>query len=510
MIDDVLDQLAAAPPPAAPPLGAALEAELAALAPVRPRRPLRQLAVLARGLARSMARASSRADRRAGTCSSCRGLAVRRRHGLARRVPAAGVLRARAAPGLDDAALAAPRRDGDRLVDRLHPARRARAPARPAQPRCTGSTFARGHTCLELGLVTALVPVVSGAIFLRGALPVGSRWTAAALGAGGGALGGSMLHLHCPHHRRPARRADARRRGRRGGAAVGGAGSGRVRLRRSARRCRRAALRVQSKGPALPDRAALPTGSPSTSAPPNASVRLRDDRSGPVLRARVVDAAAGRRPRRADGRARVAGRLGSRRATTSPRGCRGDRPAGARRGCSRGCSSIQSPAGSPGVVPMASYGAPVPGNACLSPGRSRGAGRDVPRAVLGRGAPRRARPAYATAAGCCTCRRTASSPSSIPIPASSTAACSTTRRTRSRPQLAERLMFALRGPASTCARTSRTPASARRCAPRCEWSSSPPPPAYAGIQLETSHAVTMQPDGCARIAAAVVPFLDAM
>ena len=30
---------------------------------------------------------------------------------------------------------------------------------------------------------------------------------------------------------------------------------------------------------------------------------------------------------------------------------------------------------------------------------------------------------------------------------------------------------------------------------------------YAGIQLETSHAVTMSPGGCARVAAAVLPFL---
>jgi len=57
--------------------------------------------------------------------------------------------------------------------------------------------FGRGHTCLEIGLASALVPVVIGAIFLRGALPVGSRWVAAALGAGGGCLGGLVLHLHC-------------------------------------------------------------------------------------------------------------------------------------------------------------------------------------------------------------------------------------------------------------------------------------------------------------------------
>lgn len=57
--------------------------------------------------------------------------------------------------------------------------------------------FGRGHTCLEIGIASALVPVVVGALFLRGALPVGSRWVAAALGAGGGCLGGLVLHLHC-------------------------------------------------------------------------------------------------------------------------------------------------------------------------------------------------------------------------------------------------------------------------------------------------------------------------
>jgi hypothetical protein len=57
--------------------------------------------------------------------------------------------------------------------------------------------FVHGHWCLELGLATAIVPVICGAIFLRGALPVASRWVAAGLGAGGGSLGGLVLHLHC-------------------------------------------------------------------------------------------------------------------------------------------------------------------------------------------------------------------------------------------------------------------------------------------------------------------------
>jgi predicted N-formylglutamate amidohydrolase len=33
---------------------------------------------------------------------------------------------------------------------------------------------------------------------------------------------------------------------------------------------------------------------------------------------------------------------------------------------------------------------------------------------------------------------------------------------------------------------------------------------YAGIQLETSHLVTRQPEGCARVAAALLPFLEAL
>ncbi|HEY4175632.1 MAG TPA: NrsF family protein [Kofleriaceae bacterium] len=57
--------------------------------------------------------------------------------------------------------------------------------------------FVHGHFCLEIGLATALVPVALGALCLRGAIPVGSRWVAAALGAGGGGLGGLVLHLHC-------------------------------------------------------------------------------------------------------------------------------------------------------------------------------------------------------------------------------------------------------------------------------------------------------------------------
>jgi predicted N-formylglutamate amidohydrolase len=33
---------------------------------------------------------------------------------------------------------------------------------------------------------------------------------------------------------------------------------------------------------------------------------------------------------------------------------------------------------------------------------------------------------------------------------------------------------------------------------------------YAGIQLEASHAITGAPGGCARVAAAIAPFLDSL
>lgn len=70
-------------------------------------------------------------------------------------------------------------------------------PDGPSSVQYGSERFLRGHTCLEIGLATALVPIVIGSMFLRGALPVGSRWIAAALGAGGGSLGGLVLHLHC-------------------------------------------------------------------------------------------------------------------------------------------------------------------------------------------------------------------------------------------------------------------------------------------------------------------------
>jgi hypothetical protein len=195
---DLLDELAAAPPPAAPPLGSALEAELATLAPVRARRPLRQLAVLVgisliygAGLVVAL---TTRRDMlelpmgwlfAAGTAwlggfllPAYLALVPRRGSMMPRWPLLAGAAIVSSIGFVTLGALVHPQGEHSTPLYWEH--------------------FARGHTCLELGLLTALVPVVIGAVFLRGVLPVGARWVAAGLGAGGGCLGGLMLHLHCP------------------------------------------------------------------------------------------------------------------------------------------------------------------------------------------------------------------------------------------------------------------------------------------------------------------------
>ncbi len=198
MSEDALDALAAAPLPSAPALSAALEAELAALAPVATRRPLRQLAILF-GIsivygAALLAVLTLRRDLdelpmcwlAAAGGAWLFGFIVPAYLAL---VPRAGTMTPRW-PWAAGAAIASSIAFVA-LGILVHP--------HGAASLAYGwERFPHGHTCLELGLLTALVPVVAGAIFLRGALPVGSRWIAACLGAAGGCLGGLVLHLHCP------------------------------------------------------------------------------------------------------------------------------------------------------------------------------------------------------------------------------------------------------------------------------------------------------------------------
>jgi hypothetical protein len=192
-----LDGLAGAPLPRPPALSPALEAELAKLAPVRPRRPGRQLAGLAAAslmyAAGLLAVVTFRRDLGelpgawiAGAGAAwLLGFAVPCYFAL---IPRPGSMTPRwrwaaASAAVTSIAFVA-------LGLAVHP-------SGPSSLDYGWEHLARGHWCLWLGLATALVPVVLGAIFLRGALPVQSRWIAAALGAGGGCLGGLLLHVHC-------------------------------------------------------------------------------------------------------------------------------------------------------------------------------------------------------------------------------------------------------------------------------------------------------------------------
>jgi Negative regulator of sigma F len=181
-----------------PPMSAALEAELGSLAPVKMRRPLHQLAVLA-GV--SLIYGASlvffltvRKDMEDLPMYWLAAVAVAWLLGFLlpcylALVPRAGTMTPRLR--LAAAAVVVASIGFVTLGLLVHP-------MSPTLSQNYGwERFGHGHTCLEIGLASALVPVVVGAIFLRGALPVGSRWVAAALGAGGGCLGGLVLHLHC-------------------------------------------------------------------------------------------------------------------------------------------------------------------------------------------------------------------------------------------------------------------------------------------------------------------------
>ncbi len=194
---DPVDQLAHLPLPPPPALGSDLEAELGSLAPVQTRRPMHRVLVLAvlsliYGGALVLV-LTLRKDMHELPMGWLAGVAtawflgflvpsylalVPRPGSMSPRWQVAGIAVAITSVAFVTLGLA------------MHP-------MGPSSGNYGVEQFGNGHTCLEIGLATALMPVVIGAIFLRGALPVGSRWIAAALGAGGGCLGGLVLHLHC-------------------------------------------------------------------------------------------------------------------------------------------------------------------------------------------------------------------------------------------------------------------------------------------------------------------------
>jgi uncharacterized membrane protein len=191
-----IDELPPIPTPAPPPLSRLLEAELDRLAPVATRRPLRQLALLVGiSLIYAMGIASMVVMRRdlhelpmywltgvglawlAGFVIPLYLAMIPRDGQVVPRWKLAGVSAIVGAVGFILLGLSLHPSGADSVPELAH--------------------VSDGFGCLELGVLTSIVPVIVGALFLRRTLPVGSRGIAAALGAGGGSLGGLMLHLHC-------------------------------------------------------------------------------------------------------------------------------------------------------------------------------------------------------------------------------------------------------------------------------------------------------------------------
>jgi hypothetical protein len=192
-----LDDLPRMPTPSPPPMSPMLEAELAQLAPVATRRPVRQIALLvALSLAYGagvLAMLAMRADARELPMGWLVGAGAAWLLGFVVPLYLATVPRRGAVMPRWKLASAAALIGSIGFIAlglTMHP-------SGPSSVTLGWEHFGRGAGCLGVGIATALVPVVGGAIFLRGALPVGSRWIAAALGAGGGSLGGLVLHMHC-------------------------------------------------------------------------------------------------------------------------------------------------------------------------------------------------------------------------------------------------------------------------------------------------------------------------
>jgi hypothetical protein len=192
---DALAELPALAVPAPPPLPSELEADLAQLAPVAPRRPWRQLAILvaicASYNAAILAMMALRPDLRELPMAWLIGMGVAWVIGFTVPMQLALVPRPGSAlPRWRQAGIAAVLAAIGFVVIGLT--------IHPSGPHsATHVALARGYGCLRIGVATSLLPVLVGTLFLRRALPIGSRWIAAALGAGGGSLAGLMLHLHC-------------------------------------------------------------------------------------------------------------------------------------------------------------------------------------------------------------------------------------------------------------------------------------------------------------------------
>ena len=181
----------------APAPGAALEAMLRDIAPVKTRNPRRQFAIVAVAAAAYVTAIVLVAHLRidldglpmpwfvATAAAWAVGFAAPMWLAL---VPRAGAVMPRAPLALVAAVVAAVGFIAIGLC--IHPSDAASASL-------GASNFLLGRGCFEMGVGVALAPAVLGAFLVRGSAPSSARPIAAAIGAAGGAAGGLVLHLHC-------------------------------------------------------------------------------------------------------------------------------------------------------------------------------------------------------------------------------------------------------------------------------------------------------------------------
>jgi len=212
--DQVLETLRDRAPTGAVPISAALEEELARLAPVRTREPRREamlfVAIGVAWIALVLLGMRFRRDLHelpfawlvgvafawlAGFIAIVWSVFVPRRGSMFPRWKAAAVIAVAASIGFVVLGLV------------VHP-------SGPSSKHYGWANFAKGLGCLAIGQVVALLPIIVGARRLRRVHLANARWLAAAVGAAGGCLGGLVLHLFCPI-------ADAQHTGLVHGAAIG-------------------------------------------------------------------------------------------------------------------------------------------------------------------------------------------------------------------------------------------------------------------------------------------------
>jgi predicted N-formylglutamate amidohydrolase len=168
---------------------------------------------------------------------------------------------------------------------------------------------------------------------------------------------------------------------------------------------------------------------------------------------------------------------------------------------------LNRPADHPDSVPEVSYGAPVPGNAHLSPG-DRAARLAMFHTPYWEAVRRDARARLVDCGAVLHFSSHTFSPDLDPVNRTYDVGVMYDPARMFESELAERLMFQMRAAGLSVRANQPYPGTGPAiCTSLREELAGQ---RYAGIMLETSHAVTHAAGGCARVASAVVPFLESL